>query len=162
AKLHTNSWRTTYRGILRDDYLDGAIDAERLAHWSARLSTRANAPDWFIAIAERNGEPTAFVCALLDADPIGGRLLDNLHVSDALKGTGIGTRLMREAAAWVQRQQPRSRLYLWVYEQNAAACRFYEGLGGTMMRREARVAPDGSRVAAVQYGWDDVSRLARA
>ena len=29
ADLHTASWRSAYRGMLRDDYLDGDIATER-------------------------------------------------------------------------------------------------------------------------------------
>ena len=29
ADLHTTSWRSAYRGMLRDDYLDGDIATER-------------------------------------------------------------------------------------------------------------------------------------
>ncbi|MEV4624151.1 GNAT family N-acetyltransferase [Asanoa sp. NPDC049573] len=38
AALHADSWRRYYRGAYADAYLDGDIDADRLAIWSARLT----------------------------------------------------------------------------------------------------------------------------
>ncbi|HEV7706783.1 MAG TPA: GNAT family N-acetyltransferase [Asanoa sp.] len=38
AALHADSWRRYYRGAYADAYLDGDIDADRLAVWSARLA----------------------------------------------------------------------------------------------------------------------------
>ena len=40
AELHAQSWRNTYRGMLRDDYLDGDILYERVALWEKRLGSR--------------------------------------------------------------------------------------------------------------------------
>src|SRR6185369_4532125 len=41
AALHAESWRTTYRGALRDDYLDGHIVRERTTVWRGRLDQPA-------------------------------------------------------------------------------------------------------------------------
>ena len=40
AMLHANSWRSAYRGILRDEFLDGALDGNRRALWGYRLSDK--------------------------------------------------------------------------------------------------------------------------
>lgn len=159
ATLHAESWRSTYRGILLDAFLDGPIFANRRAHWEARLSGDASTPSPFVALAEQDGEPQAFVCAELDADPTWGALVDNLHVSPSAKGRGLGRRLMAEAATWILQQRPGSRLHLWVYEQNAAARRFYEHLGGVVNEQCLQGAPDGSRNQAVRYGWEDPGLL---
>jgi hypothetical protein len=37
AALHADSWRRSYRGALRDEYLDGDIVPERVAVWRSRL-----------------------------------------------------------------------------------------------------------------------------
>ena len=36
AALHVASWRTAYRGIFTDVYLDTVAEAERRAHWTRR------------------------------------------------------------------------------------------------------------------------------
>src|SRR4029078_3209740 len=52
AALHTASWRSAYRGMLRHEYLDGDISAERRHVWATRLETPAGTNYGFIAEAE--------------------------------------------------------------------------------------------------------------
>jgi hypothetical protein len=44
ARLHVESWRATYRGILRDEYLDGNAAAELLARREGALPAHAGQP----------------------------------------------------------------------------------------------------------------------
>ena len=152
ARLHADSWRTAYRGILRDDFLDGAVVANRRELWSARFA-EINRTDQLILVSEECGEIQAFACAYLDADPEWGTLVDNLHVVPGLKGKGLGRKLMAAVAEDVQRHALHPVLHLWVYEQNDQARRFYERLGGLVSTCVAEPAPDGSRVNVLRYGW---------
>jgi GNAT superfamily N-acetyltransferase len=112
-------------------------------------------------VGEQAGEIQAFACAFLDADPEWGTLLDNLHVVPNLKGTGLGRELMCEVAQRVLRRGSRPLMHLWAYEQNVAARRFYERLGGINTACVAEEAPDGTTVNAVRYSWQDVTLLTR-
>lgn len=157
AELHAESWRATYRGILRDEFLDGPLIQDRRRLWETRLSRSTETQ--LVKLIEDGGKLTAFVCASLDADPEWGALLDNLHVSPSSKGQGLGRRLMAEAAGWVLQHRPDSRLHLWVYEKNVPARGFYEHLGGVVIGRHAHLAPDGSHAEAVRYGWETLRGL---
>lgn len=159
ARLHARSWRTTYRGILADAYLDGPVDEDRLALWQARLS---RPHEQMVSLIERGGELEAFVCVFLDRDPEWGALLENLHVEARARARGLGRALMLTAADFVTRSRPGSRLHLWVYEGNHPACRFYEHLGASLTARHREPAPDGSEVHALRYAWTDPCDLARA
>ena len=156
ADLHAESWRSSYRGILRHEFLDGPVIQDRRKLWEARLSRSPEPETQLVWVIEHGGVLTAFVCAFLDADPEWGALLDNLHVSPSSKGQGLGRRLMAEVAGWVLQHRPDSRLHLWVLEKNVPARRFYEHLGGVVTGRHANLAPDGSYVEAVRYGWEDL------
>ena len=158
ARLHAESWRTAYRGILRDDFLDGAVAANRRELWSTRFS-EINRADQLILVSEEGEEIQAFACAYLDADPEWGTLVDNLHVVPGLKGKGLGRLLMAAVAEDVQRHGLHPVLHLWVYEQNAQARRFYERLGGLVTTCVAKTTPDGSRVNVLRYGWRELSFL---
>jgi GNAT superfamily N-acetyltransferase len=162
ATIHADNWQRSYRGILRDDYLDGPVIGDRQVVWKRRLSNSADSSLQFIAVIERPGGLAAFVCAYLDADPEWGALLDNLHVAFASRGQRLGLRLMACAAAWVIAERPASRLHLWTYEKNRPARRYYERLGGEVVNQHAEPAPDGSHVRAVRYGWRDPFILAAA
>jgi predicted N-acetyltransferase YhbS len=158
ARLRADSWRRNYRGAFSDAYLDGDLVAERLSVWTGRL--RPQQADTFTIVAEHPGpEPTAIVGlahTILEDDPTWGALLDNLHVSHAEKGHGIGTRLMGETARALIARDPDSPLYLWVLAQNTAAQAFYDARGGTCVERQSRSPQPGERL---RYTWPDPSKL---
>jgi GNAT superfamily N-acetyltransferase len=159
ARLHAASWQTAYRGILRDDFLAGPVLANRRDLWSARF-LGLPPPDQIVVVDDCAGEIQGFACAFLNADPVWGTLLDNLHVMPNLKGKGLGRRLMSEIAIRVSQHNRGLRLHLWAYEQNVEARRFYERLGGVITERVTESAPDGSEVNALRYCWSDLSGLA--
>jgi GNAT superfamily N-acetyltransferase len=159
AQLHASSWQTAYRGILRDDFLEGPLHENRRALWHSRLSD-FDRPDQFVLVDEHEGTIRGFACGFLDADPEWGCLLDNLHVIPELKGQGLGRELMREVAERVLHSNSIRRLHLWAYEQNLAARRFYERLGGEITLRHAEPALDGTQVNAVRYCWAELASLA--
>jgi GNAT superfamily N-acetyltransferase len=159
AQLHTRSWQTAYRGILSDDFLQGALPENRRVLWHGRLS-EAERPDQFVLVDEHGGAIRGFACAFLEADPEWGCLLDNLHVVPDLKGKGLGRQLMTAVAEQAWRANPGGRLHLWAYEENLAARRFYEHLGGVNTLCHAELAPDGSELNVIRYCWSELSGLA--
>jgi ribosomal protein S18 acetylase RimI-like enzyme len=159
AALHADSWRRHYRGAFSDSFLDGDVEADRLAVWAARLGHPR--PDHRTIVADRGGRVVGFSHIALDDDPTWGALVDNLHVTYGLKGQGVGTRLMAESAAVVVEHTPTSGLYLWVLEQNRAAQAFYQALGGTCAGSEPDEAPGGGTVIGLRYVWPDPSTLLR-
>jgi len=160
AHLHADSWRRNYRGAFSDAYLDGDLVAERLSVWTDRL--RPPCTGSFTIVAEHPGPdsgPGAIVGlahTILGDDPAWGALLDNLHVSHAEKGHGIGTRLMAETARGLLSRDPASSLFLWVLAQNTAAQAFYDARGGTCVERQSRSPEPGDRL---RYAWPDPSGL---
>src|SRR4051812_39976477 len=99
ALLHANSWRRTYRGMLRDDFLDGEAVKNRLEVWTDRLS--GERPDQFVLIAENQKQVLGFICAYGNEDLRWGSLIDNLHVAHQHKRQGVGTLLMRQVGLWL-------------------------------------------------------------
>ena len=159
AQLHTRSWQTAYRGILSDCFLEGPLPENRRVLWHSRLGAPERA-DQVVLVDEQQGTIRGFACAYLEADTEWGCLLDNLHVVPDLKGKGLGRQLMTVVAQLICRSNPRGRLHLWAYEQNLAARRFYERLGGAVTLRHAEAAPDGAQVNALRYCWSELSGLA--
>jgi steroid delta-isomerase-like uncharacterized protein len=156
ARLHTESWRSAYRGFLSDEYLDERAIAERRSAWREKLFARDSST--LVLLASRDGEPAGFVCAILDEDEAWGALLDNLHVLPVWKGKGLGKRLMIEAARWISSSRPGSPLHLWVIEENYEARLFYENLAGRPLDRKPWDAPDGKKtVSLVRYVWNDAT-----
>lgn len=160
AELHAASWRSAYRGMLSDAYLDGDILAERGRLWEHRLAQPSERQ--YILLAEENDNLVGFVCVLLDAEPAWGAYLDNLHVRPGLTGRGLGRRLLGQAGHWVAQVEPTWPLHLLVIERNTAARRFYERHGGALVETLVKSLPDGSTPHVVRYQWPDPARLLAA
>lgn len=157
AVLHAESWRSTYRGMFSDSYLDGPIEEERLVCWQKRLATPSN--NQFVLIAEDQKRLLGFVCIFLKADPVWGTLIDNLHVRVPVKRKGIGTQLLQEVAKWLLVQLPNDPVYLWALEKNYRARAFYENLQGKSVETRLEPQADGRKVYAVRYAWKTPTAL---
>lgn len=152
AELHAESWRTAYRGIYDDQWLDEQAGANRQAHWARRFAAPTATEAGLVA--EQDGRAVGFAYLIADDDPTRGALLDNLHLVAAARGGGIGTGLLRGVAALgIARGWP-SGLHLWVFDANDGACRFYERHGGRVVERIMYDTADGGSYPARCYHWD--------
>lgn len=157
AMLHADSWRTAYRGIYGDDFLDQHVIDDRLREWRDRFAHPA--PQRHAIIIEDGAELRGFICVFGDDDPQWGSLIDNLHVAPALKRGGLGTVLMREGARWLIEHYARSPVYLWVLADNAPARRFYEKLGAHNAETVENQVPGGNIVLTCRYTWPSPQTL---
>jgi RimJ/RimL family protein N-acetyltransferase len=157
AKLHADSWRRHYRGILSDHYLDHEVEKERMDTWYERLQSPAE--NQFITLAIGEDTIAGFCCFFLNDDPFFGTLIDNFHVGVAWQRSGIGTMLLRDAAKKIDDKAAASKMYLWVFEANTKARLVYERLGGTWFETVEKENEDGTVSATCRYTWDDLSKL---
>ncbi len=157
AALHAASWRTAYRGIFTDIYLDGPVEAERLAHWRCPMSTPE--PRRVVVLAEHDGRLAGFACGFADHDARWGSLIDNLHAAPDSKGQGIGRALMREIGRHLAATAPARPVHLTCLDGNTRALRFYRSIGGTAADREVKREPDGTLCSATRYAWGSPSAL---
>jgi GNAT superfamily N-acetyltransferase len=157
AETHVASWRATYPGIVPQAYIDSLKVEEFAPRWHERL---ANPSDQHILVAEQGGA----VCGFASGGPGRGQIeghpgeLYAIYLSPAAEGRGIGSRLfwgIARALAW----SGRNGMYAWALQQNPA-CRFYERIGGVLLR-EATIEIGGAMLVEVAYGWLDLkARLA--
>jgi len=158
AKLHAESWRSAYRSILSDDYLEKYVDRERLAVWKERFSGTSRKP-MFVMVAEMTSGLAGFVCVFPEEDATFGSFLDNLHVAPGLTGQGIGRKLLAESAGRLVTGGSRVGLYLWVMEQNYGARRFYERAGAEVVGSTLNTMPDHQQVVALRCYWPEPRTL---
>jgi GNAT superfamily N-acetyltransferase len=160
AAVHAISWRSSYRGILSDEYLNEELESERLSIWKRRLEFPKT--NQYVTVAKHESHIVGFACAFGCEDELLGTMLDNLHVLPSQKGKGIGRGLVRDIASWCDRGYPNKGLYLWVIEQNLPARRFYERLGGVVVGEANWSAPDGTAVKEIRYEWKNIAELIAA
>jgi len=157
AKLHADNWQTYYRGALKDKYLDNEVHQERLLAWQDRLDKMDE--NEFLLTAYFNDSLIGFAYTYLDYDDYGS-YLDNLHVSPAIQGKGVGRELMTRSAQWLIDQDSENPYYLWVLDTNVSAIRFYDKIGGVNSGTDMHTMPDGSECSCFRYIWNNLDNLA--
>lgn len=158
AAIHAASWRDAYAHILAPEFLNGPIEADRLAVWSERL--RDPSATQIVNVAcDETGRVQAFICGYCDVDPVWGSLIDNLHVRPEARGRGIGERLFRELAGQLSTKASSFGLHLWVFEANVAGLRFYRRLGGRVVGRDRSEIPAAGGKAVLRVHWPTLAQL---
>jgi GNAT superfamily N-acetyltransferase len=158
AKVHIASWRETYPGMLPEPMLARMSIANEAIRWQ-RMLDRPGAWGGAISfVAEQGGLVVGYgSCGeqrsrLLRARGFTGEVSE-LYMLRSAQRQGGGSRLMK-AMAGALFERGHQGMSLWVLEQNNAARRFYEGLGGVAMAEKR------ASLVEVAYGWPDLRLLA--
>jgi ribosomal protein S18 acetylase RimI-like enzyme len=154
AALHAASWRSAYRGILKDSTLGPTLDEDRRRHWCGELA--AMAPADTVLIADGLG----FIAAWAEGDAGFGAYIDNLHVHPERRSAGLGRQLLGAAMRRVA-ERGEARAYLWVFDGNTRAIEFYRRLGGEIVEGGFEEI-DGLTIPQSRIVWRDTARLAEA
>ena len=159
ARVHVESWRTTYRAILPADYLASLSVAQRRQLWEAVLGHPAGGTFAYVAENEA-GRVIGFASGgpALAPDPDYQGELSAIYLLAEYQRYGRGRRLVRSVAERLTRAGLRSML-VRVLEANPA-CRFYERCGGRRVRVEP-IQEGGVTLNEVTYGWPDVAESLR-
>jgi len=160
AQVRVASWRTTYRGMIPDAYLDGMKVEDSAAHWQRVLTAAPNTTSVFVV--EDGGGVCGFAAGLmlterkfdLDAE------LSAIYLVPDRQRAGLGGRLFAAVIA-AQRAHGATGFLTWVIARNRGARKFYEGLGGELLV-EQPFQWDGMDLVEVGYGWRDLDTLAAA
>ncbi len=156
ARVHIDSWRTTYKGIVPQRIIDSFTYEEREELWRRALSPGSRS---FVYVAEdESGQVVGFASggpAQQDAPNHAGELYA-IYLLRERQGRGIGRQLFEA----VVRELVNRGLYsmaIWVLVDNPA-CGFYEAMGGRKVYHRQEEA-DGGVLDEVGYGWDDIREL---
>lgn len=154
AKVHVDSWRTTYKGIVPDSFLESLSYEKREQIWRSGIEANGVyiAEDESGRIvgfasggAERTGKYEAYIGELYA-----------IYLLEGQQGNGVGRKLVRSVVDDLKEKKLNSML-IWALEENPA-CRFYEKLGGKKVDT-AEIEIDGKKLGEVAYGWDNLSDL---
>lgn len=157
ARVHRDSWRTTYAGILPLDVIARQASRRSEATWRHWLAaSRGISATW---IAERPGEGiVGFALCGPAREPIEGldAEIHALYVLQSHQRRGAGRALVRAAARHFVRNGYFG-FYLWVLRANRARL-FYEAMGGQeIAERTERLGKH--PFAEIAYGWHDLTAL---
>ena len=158
ARVRIDSWRSTYRGLIPDAYLDAMQVEASTALWDRVLTAGPNTTCVFVA--EHGTDVVGFSCGapLQPAKHGFDAELTAVYLRREFQRAGLGRRLVG-AVVKAQHAQAATGLLTWVIAGNRGARAFYEGLGGELIV-EQPFQWDGMDLAEAGYGWRDLSVLA--
>jgi ribosomal protein S18 acetylase RimI-like enzyme len=146
--------------IKRRDEWNEEVSAQNWAR-TLRDITDGVSPDEcvFVAIDEASGEVVGIAMGQSAADPAPANTaeINVLYVRTSHQGRGLGRRLVQAVAAQL-RQLGLPALEIAVLTANTPARRFYEALGGQIVR-EAEFEDYGYLLPEVVYRWADTQAL---
>jgi ribosomal protein S18 acetylase RimI-like enzyme len=156
ARVHVDSWRSTYRGLLPDDFLASLSAARYEERWRRSLTDETTR----VYVAEDRNEVVGFASGGRERAGEQGYAgeLYAIYVLEAAQGRGHGRALVRAVTDGL-RELGLADMIVWVLRDNALARRFYERLGGTYVRSQP-ITIGTAVLQEVAYGWrslDDVS-----
>jgi ribosomal protein S18 acetylase RimI-like enzyme len=149
ARVHVASWRSTYRGMLPDDFLASLSDAGYAERWKRVIAEGASR----VYVAEDAGEVVGFASGGRERAGEQGYEgeLYAIYVLDAAQRRGFGRELVRAAVGGL-RELGLADLIIWVLRDNEPARAFYERLGGVYIRSQP-ITIGAATVEEVSYGW---------
>lgn len=148
ARVHVESWRTTYKGIVPDLYLNNLSAEEREQNWLNGIKENgvyiaedesAEIVGFATGGKERTGKYQAY-----DGE------LYAIYLLKTAQGKGLGRKLFEVIVDDLKKKGFNSML-IWALVENPA-CHFYEKLGGERIDT-AEIEIGGKRLGEVAFGW---------
>ena len=175
AQVRVASWKSTYRDIIPQDYLDSLSAEEYTGYWQGILA--ANGSQGYTCVAEKETNrvggtlqstqnDSSIVSKKIigfalggverSQDPIFKGELYALYLLEAYQHQGIGRRLVSAIARNLIREGIHSML-AWVLWDNPARA-FYEALGGSPVYEKPMLI-SGREFKQIAYGWHNLVTL---
>jgi ribosomal protein S18 acetylase RimI-like enzyme len=156
ARVHRDSWQTTYGGILPQDVITAQAGRKTEAIWGRRLEMSSSGEA--IWLAERGGTVVGFASCGDARHKLEGLEAEiyALYVLQSDQRRGAGRGLVRACARHFV-MNGHFGFYLWVLKANRARL-FYEALGGQEIGGKSERLGLHS-FSEVAYGWHDLTGL---
>jgi GNAT superfamily N-acetyltransferase len=154
AAVQVASWRTTYSGIVPDDYLAGMNVETGTKRWIENLA----AGGALHYVAEDGSGIIGFVSGGKLREPVGeyDAELWAIYLLEGKQGSGVGRRLVETLADALLAAGYRSMI-VWVLQENSSV-NFYKRLGATSITGKMIVI-GGVALPDLALGWRDLSKL---
>ena len=154
AKVHVDCWKTTYKNIISDQYLNNLKYENRERLWEK------NIPNGGVYVAEnKEGEIVGFSSGGIERSGNYNGYEGELYAIYILKkyqGNGIGKALVKPIIEEITELGLHSMLVL-VLKDNISRI-FYESLGGKKIDT-VEVEISDKKLSELVYGWEDIGSI---
>ena len=164
VKVSIDTWKTTYTGLISEDYLQKLSYKDRLEKWRELYDKKND--NKIIYIAETvHGEIVGFTLASLEkSNPFIGLIqpekflgeLMAIYVLKDFQRKFIGTNLLGLVVVYLLNHKIESMI-TWVLKDNPA-CKFYKKLGALRVGEQA-IEIGGEKYIEIAYGWEDIRKI---
>jgi L-amino acid N-acyltransferase YncA len=153
AHVHIQSWRTTYAGIVPEEYLAALNEAERAGQWQEWLTG-----GFSVFVAEVDGKVAGFIGGGPLREPIQAfdAELYAIYLLQPAQRQGVGRALLGKFAASLSGQGFKSMI-AWVLEKNPSR-EFYARTGAQLVTSK-EIEVGGAALVEVAYGWPDLQTI---
>ena len=158
SRIHVDTWRTTYQGIISEETLANLSYEKRETGWHQILSNASNDHSFIYVAEEQSDQIVGFASGGVERTGDSTYLgeLTAIYILKSYQQKGIGRELIRAVTQKLNQMKIHSML-VWVLIDNPA-CQFYEKLGGQKVY-EKEIQRGGTKLIEVAYGWTDISNL---
>ncbi len=156
ARIHVETWRATYAGLLPERMLANMRADGHRESWLGVLSGQRGRQTVLVAERPRQG-PIGFLSAGRARAPLPGYEAEiyTIYVSPDHQDQGVGSDLLNACFQRLDQQHLHGAM-LWVLAKNPSRF-FYEATGGVMIaHRKERLW--GVVLPELAYGWPDLAR----
>lgn len=156
AKVQVDTWQSTYRGIVPDDYLSSLTYENKEDYWEKFIAAKKNQSVLIAETQEKQIVGFAAAGQNVDVEKHFTGELHTLYLLENWQRRGIGKLLLRAAVQSLLRRQLTSMI-VWVLGDNPFRA-FYESLGGEYVSKRYIVI-GGASLLDIAYGWRDLQLL---
>lgn len=158
AHVHVEIWRSSYRGIVKQSYLDGLQYSDREKLWTSVLGQdrEKSKSTLHVAFDEAKNRSVGFVSSGPKRGSPEYRYdgeIYAIYLLEEYKRLGLGSKLFDVAVSEMKRDGFQSAM-LWVLKENPSA-KFYEKLGGKVVAEES-CDIGGEDKMEVLMAWDKI------
>lgn len=155
ARVHVDSWRTTYKNIIPDSFLAKLSYEQRTELWKRNISQQDN----YVFVAE---SPTGKIVGFADCGKRKENLIPNsgdltsIYLLEEYQGQGIGKKLMKQLFLQFQKLGY-DKVFVEVLEDNKTRY-FYEAFGAELFKSET-IKIGGKELELLIYRWESLDAI---
>lgn len=158
ARVHVDTWRTTYSGIVPAEYLANLSYERSAAGYIRRFESGVYSDSGEVLLISEDADAgtIGFVIGGTERDKNRGYEgeIYAIYVLRNWQQKGLGRLLFSEMADMLLQRGMKS-LLIWVLSENKSRA-FYESIGGVLVG-EKDIVIGGKTLKEVAYGWPDLS-----
>jgi ribosomal protein S18 acetylase RimI-like enzyme len=156
SKIYIDTWKTTYQGLVPNDFLNELSYEEAEDKWTNFTNDQIHKSFIYVAINEYE-EIIGFAAAQSSSDVEFRGELYSLYLVPKAQGLGAGRSLISAVAQHFM-EEGISSMMVWVMKNNKSGRGFYKRLGGKYYTHRESQFGD-FKVEDEAYGWKDISLL---